>query len=48
MTSKYFKLEELIHSDTAINSRIENTPSWDGVEKLNNLAVNYLDIIREN
>lgn len=48
MTSKYFKLEELLHSDTAINSRIENTPSWDGVEKLNNLAVNYLDIIREN
>lgn len=46
--SKYFTLQELLHSDTAINSKIENIPSWNEVEKLNNLAVNYLDVIREN
>lgn len=46
--SKYFTLQELLHSDTALNSKIENIPSWDEVEKLNNLAANYLDVIREN
>lgn len=45
--SKYFKLEELLKSDTALNSSIENLPSWSDVENLQELAVLVLDPIRE-
>lgn len=45
--SKYFKLEELLGSDTALTSSIENLPSWSIVENLRDLAVLVLDPIRE-
>lgn len=45
--SKYFKLEELLGSDTALASSIENLPSWSIVENLRVLAVSVLDPIRE-
>ena len=45
--SKYFKLEELLGSDTALVSCIENLPSWSIVENLRVLAVSVLDPIRE-
>lgn len=44
--SKYFKLEEFLHSDTALLQKIENYPSWEIVEKLKKLA-ERLDIYRE-
>ena len=47
MNPKYFDLEELLHSDTAINNKIENLPTWGGIERLKNLAINYLDPLRE-
>ena len=45
--SKYFKLEELLKSDTALAAQIENLPSWTVVENLLVLAVLVLDPIRE-
>lgn len=45
--SKYFKLEELLRSDTALALNIENLPSWADVENLKDLAVLVLDPIRE-
>lgn len=45
--SKYFKLEELLKSDTALAAQIENLPSWTDVENLLDLAVLVLDPIRE-
>ena len=45
--SKYFRLEELLGSDTALISSIENLPSWSDVENLRVLAVSVLDPIRE-
>lgn len=45
--SKYFKLEELLRSDTALTSSIENLPSWSDVENLRDLAISVLDPIRE-
>lgn len=45
--SKYFKLEELLGSDTALTLSIENLPSWSIVENLRVLAVSVLDPIRE-
>ena len=45
--SKYFKLEELLQSDTALVGQIENLPSWNDVINLNYLAVRVLDPIRE-
>lgn len=45
--SKYFKLEELLKSDTALAAQIENLPSWSDVENLLDLAVFVLDPIRE-
>ena len=46
-TSEYFDLEEFLKSETALNQKIENLPTWEGVEKLNKLAVNYLDPLRK-
>lgn len=43
---KYFTLEELIHSDTALSKKIENIPSFEIVEHLKELAL-FLDGIRE-
>ena len=43
---KYFSLEELLTSSTARQKSIENLPSWDIVEHLNELAL-FLDGLRE-
>lgn len=45
--SKYFTLEELLKSDTAIVRQIENLPSWSDIERLMELATTVLDPIRE-
>lgn len=45
--SKYFKLEELLQSDTALAASIENLPSWSDVDNLRELAVLVLDPIRQ-
>lgn len=44
--SRYFKLEELLTSSTARQKSIENLPSWDVIEHLNELAL-FLDGLRE-
>ena len=43
---KYFTLEELVHSDTAVKKKIENIPSWSDIEHLSELAL-FLDDMRE-
>lgn len=43
---KYFKLEEFLESDTALNKKIKNYPSWEIIEHLNELAL-FLDDLRE-
>lgn len=45
--SRYFKLEELLQSDTALAASIENLPSWLNVDNLRELAVSVLDPIRQ-
>lgn len=45
--SKYFTLEELLKSETALTAQIENLPSWEDVENLQELATLVLDPIRE-
>ena len=45
-TPKYFTLEELLKSSTALNKKIENIPSWEVIEHLLELA-SFLDGIRE-
>ena len=42
---QFFTLEELLRSSTALNKKIENLPSWDVIEHLNELAL-FLDGIR--
>lgn len=44
---KYFSLEEMLRSSTALSKKIENLPSWEVIENLNELAINLLDPIRE-
>ena len=44
-TPRYFDLEELLTSSTARQKSIENLPSWEIVENLNELAL-FLDEIR--
>lgn len=44
---KYFTLEEMLRSATALSKKIENLPSWEVIENLNELAINLLDPIRE-
>lgn len=44
--SKYFTLEELLRSDTALSYRIENLPTWEDIEHLLELA-KFLDEMRE-
>lgn len=43
---RYFTLEELLYSGTAIQKGISNAPSWMVIEHLNELAL-FLDGIRE-
>lgn len=43
---KYFELEELLRSETALNRGIENLPSWEDVENLQELIADVLDPIR--
>lgn len=45
--SKYFKLEELLKSETAMTAQIENLPSWADIENLQELATLVLDPIRQ-
>lgn len=45
-TPKYFTLEELMKSSTALNKKIANLPSWEIIEHLNELAL-FLDDLRE-
>lgn len=45
-TPKHFRLEEFLTSSTARQKSIENTPSWEVVEHLNELAL-FLDEMRE-
>ena len=44
--SKYFTLQEMLHSDTALKRGIDNTPSWEVVGNLHRLAA-FLDNMRE-
>lgn len=44
--SRYFRLEEFLTSSTARQKSIENIPSWEVVEHLNELA-EFLDGLRE-
>lgn len=44
---KYFTLDELTHSDTAIARRIDNTPSLVATENLKSLVFFVLDPLRE-
>ena len=43
----YFTLEELVYSKKALDNKIQNNPSWEAVEKLNQLAVKILDPLRK-
>ena len=43
---KYFKLEEFLESETALDKKIKNYPSWEHIEHLNELAL-FLDDLRE-
>ena len=45
--SKYFSLEELLYSDTALSRKYANNPSWDAVLCLSALCQLTLDPIRE-
>lgn len=44
---KYFTIEELSHSDTAVARKIDNNPSRVVVENLEALVLNVLDPLRE-
>lgn len=44
---KHFNLEEFLVSSTARQKSIENTPSWEIVEHLNELAI-FLDDLRQS
>lgn len=43
---RYFSLEELIRSDTAVSKKIPNLPTWDIIDNLNRLAL-FLDDMRD-
>lgn len=45
--TKYFELNELLRSETALNHGIENLPSWEDVENLKELVIDVLDPVRE-
>ena len=43
---KYFTLDELIHSDTAGRLGIDNSPTCDAINNLDDLVTNVLDRLR--
>ena len=43
----YFKLEELLRSNTAVNKKIENLPSFEVIDNLIELRDNLLNPLRE-
>lgn len=45
--AKYFELDELLRSETALNCGIENLPSWSDIENLHELVMDVLDPIRK-
>ena len=45
--SKYFTLQELLDSPTALKKRIKNLPTFEQVENLRKLAETILDPVRE-
>lgn len=45
--TKYFELDELLRSETALNCGIENLPSWSDIENLHELVLDVLDPIRK-
>lgn len=45
--SKYFKLEEFLHSDKAIENNIENLPAWEIIINLSEFCEKLLDPLRE-
>ena len=45
--SKFFRLEELLHSETARRGKFENLPSFEIVDSLKRLAEEILDPLRE-
>ena len=47
MAHKYFELNELLKSDTALSKKIDNSPSWEIVEHLDELVTKILDPLRE-
>lgn len=44
---KYFSLEELLYSDTALSRKYANNPSWEVVKRLSELCELVLDPVRE-
>lgn len=46
MTSKFFRLEEFLDSSVARQKGISNSPSWEVIDHLNELAL-WLDQLRE-
>lgn len=44
---KYFTLEELLRSNTALSNKIENLPSWEVIMHLDELVTKILDPLRE-
>ena len=44
---KYFTFKELVYSDTAKIKNIDNTPTWDDIDKLKDLVKYVLDPLRE-
>ena len=45
--TKYFELDELLRSETALNHGIENLPTWSDIESLHELVLDVLDPIRK-
>lgn len=43
----YFKLSELLHSETARQQKVENLPEFDDIENIQRLIDDVLDPIRE-
>lgn len=44
---RFFTLEELLYSKKAVDNKIQNNPSWDVVDNLEELATCILDPLRE-
>ncbi len=44
---KHFEFKEMINSSTALSKGVLNAPNWEQINNLHNLALHYLDPIRE-